>query len=288
VQLPRADIKPYHESYFSDTKPLIILNPSSEHKPSANAVTSEVSASKPLYSRSGSESLATSEAPVNKPLYSRSGSQSFGPVEGLAATLHARILGGQEGNSKARQDALVVKEESDEPSSRRSDCMMLDDKHCYQRRESAGLDQNEGKSEDCVMGMDCGETIHVSSALPVQGMDVVKTEANEGMKVPDSAEDACGRMAHHYQNGSLKRASPVIQAPARSHKKQLLETGIAYCETDAGVSSVSAVVSNASQPLAISAISSPELNSGKSTPIPPIEDPSERRQMEDREEGNGL
>jgi hypothetical protein len=51
------------------------------------------------------------------------------------------------------------------------------------------------------------------------------------------------------------------------------------------VSSVSAVVSNASQPLAISAISSPELNSGKSTPVPPIDDPSERRHVEDREEG---
>lgn len=265
MQLPRADIKPYHESYFSDTKPLIIVNSTSEHKPSASVCASEVAASKHMYSRSGSE--------------------SFGPVEGLAATLHARILGGQEGGSKPGQDALIVKEEADERVARRSDCMMFDDGHCHQRRESARLDQSEGKSDDRSVGMDCGETSHVASAAPVPATDVVKTEANEGMKVPDSAEDVFGRTSHHYQNGSLKRPSPVIQAPSRSHKKQLLESGMAYGETDAGVSSVSAVVSNASQPLAISAISSPELNSGKSTPVPPIADPSERRKMEDREEG---
>lgn len=271
VQLPRADIKPYHESYFSDTKPLIIVNSTSEHKPSTSVATSEVSASKPLYSRSGSE--------------------SFGPVEGLAATLHARIVGGQENSSKPGQDALVVKEEADERAARRSDCMLYNDRHCHQRREPTNLDQNEGKTEDRGMGMDCGEASHVAAAAaaaapaPVPVMDVVKTEANEAMKAPDNAEDAFGRMGHHYQNGSLKRASPVIQAPTRSHKKQLLETGMAHGETDAGVSSVSAVVSNASQPLAISAISSPELNSGKSTPVPPIDDPSERRHVEDREEG---
>lgn len=266
MQLPRADIKPYHESYFSDTKPLIIVNSTSEHKPSASIASSEVSASKPLYSRSGSE--------------------SFGPVEGLAATLHARIVGGQESGSKPGQDALVVKEEADERVSRRSDCMLYDDRHCHQRREPAKLDQqSEGKTEDRGMVMDCGEASHVAVTAPVPAMDVVKTEANEAVKVPDSAEDAFGRTGHHYQNGSLKRASPVIQAPARSHKKQLLDTGTAHSEADAGVSSVSAVVSNASQPLAISAISSPELNSGKSTPVPPIEDPPERRHAEDREEG---
>jgi H3 lysine-79-specific histone-lysine N-methyltransferase len=265
VQLPRADIKPYHESYFSDTKPLIVVNSTSEHKPSSSVATGEVSTSKHLYSRSGSE--------------------SFGPVEGLAATLHARILGGQEGGSKAGQDALIVKEEAEERVARRSDCMMFSDGHYHQRRESARLDKSEGKSDDRGVGVDCGETSHVASATPVPVVDVVKTEASEGVKVPDSAEDVFGRTGHHYQNGSLKRSSPVIQAPSRSHKKQLLESGMPYSETDAGVSSVSAVVSNASQPLAISAISSPELNSGKSTPIPPIEDPSERRHMEDREEG---
>ncbi|PNF35512.1 hypothetical protein B7P43_G04129 [Cryptotermes secundus] len=260
VQLPRADIKPYHESYFSDTKPLIIVNSTSEHKPSTSVATSEVSASKPLYSKSGSE--------------------SFGPVEGLAATLHARIVGGQENSSKPGQDSLVVKEEADDRAARHSDCMMYNDRHCHQRREPANLGQSEAKTEDR------GEASRVAAAVPVPAMDVVKTEANEAMKVPDSAEDAFGRTGHHYQNGSLKRASPVIQAPTRSHKKQLLETGMAHGETDAGVSSVSAVVSNASQPLAISAISSPELNSGKSTPVPPIDDPSERRRrrVEDREE----
>ncbi|KAF3423108.1 hypothetical protein E2986_06738 [Frieseomelitta varia] len=58
VQLPRADIKPYHESYFSD-------NPQSltqAHPPS---------------------SLHTSQAASNGELL---------PVEGLAASLHARIL----------------------------------------------------------------------------------------------------------------------------------------------------------------------------------------------------
>ncbi|PNF35508.1 hypothetical protein B7P43_G04129 [Cryptotermes secundus] len=262
VQLPRADIKPYHESYFSDTKPLIIVNSTSEHKPSTSVATSEVSASKPLYSKSGSE--------------------SFGPVEGLAATLHARIVGGQENSSKPGQDSLVVKEEADDRAARHSDCMMYNDRHCHQRREPANLGQSEAKTEDR------GEASRVAAAVPVPAMDVVKTEANEAMKVPDSAEDAFGRTGHHYQNGSLKRASPVIQAPTRSHKKQLLETGMAHGETDAGVSSVSAVVSNASQPLAISAISSPELNSGKSTPVPPIDDPSERRRrrVEDREEGS--
>lgn len=58
VQLPRADIKPYHESYFSD-------NPQSlaqAHPP---------------------PSLHSSQAVSNGELL---------PVEGLAASLHARIL----------------------------------------------------------------------------------------------------------------------------------------------------------------------------------------------------
>jgi H3 lysine-79-specific histone-lysine N-methyltransferase len=269
VQLPRADIKPYHESYFSDTKPLIIVNQTSDQKPPATGTGAEVCASKPHYSGSGSE--------------------SFGPVEGLAATLHARIVGGQEGSSKPGQDTLVVKEEADEQIDGRSDCMMYDDRHRHQRTELK-LDESEGKTRDCGMVLDRREVSHIATATsapqpPLPAMDVVKTEANEVMKVPDSAEDVFGRTGHHYHNGSLKRASPVIQGPTRPHKKQLLENGMTLSETDGGVSSVSAVVTNASQPLAISAISSPELNSGKSTPVPATEDPPEQRHLDDREEG---
>lgn len=270
VQLPRADIKPYHESYFSDTKPLIIVNPTSDHKPPAAGTTPEVCA--------------------NKPHYTGSGSNSFGPVEGLAATLHARIVGGQESSSKPGHDTLVVKEEADEQMDRRSDCMMYDDRHRHQRTELTNLDESEGKSEDHGMVLDRGEISHIATAtsapqtsLPT--MDVVKTEANEVIKAADSVEDVFGRTGHHYHSGSLKRASPVIQGPTRLHKKQLLENGMALSETDGGVSSVSAVVTNASQPLPISAISSPELNSGKSTPVPPTEDLPEQRHLDDREEG---
>jgi H3 lysine-79-specific histone-lysine N-methyltransferase len=275
VQLPRADIKPYHESYFSDTKPLIIVNSTPDHKPPTTVAMTEVSASKLHYSRSGSE--------------------SFGPVEGLAATLHARIVGRQEGSSKPGQDALVVKEEADERITQRSDCMMYDDRHHHQRMESIALDQSEGKTEDHGMVMNqrfenLGEINHGTAVTsgpqtPVPTVDVVKTEVNEGIKAPDSAEDAFGRLGQHYHNGSLKRASPVIQGPTRPHKQQLMENGMVLGETDGGVSSVSAVVTNASQPLAISAISSPEVNSGKSTPVPPVEDLLERRHVEDREEG---
>jgi len=211
-------------------------------------------------------------------------------VEGLAATLHARIVGGQESSSKAGHDTLVVKEEADEQIDRRSDCMMYDDRHRHQRTELTNLDESEGKSRDHGMVLDRGEISHIAAAtsapqpsLPT--MDVVKTETNEVMKAADSVEDVFGRTGHHYHSGSLKRASPVIQGPTRLHKKQLLENGMALSETDGGVSSVSAVVTNASQPLAISAISSPELNSGKSTPVPPTEDLPEQRHLDDREEG---
>ncbi|PSN43720.1 hypothetical protein C0J52_13998 [Blattella germanica] len=204
VQLPRADIKPYHESYFTDTKPSII---SSEHKQ-----TPDVSTSK---------------------------SHSFAPVEGLAATLHARIVGGQETAPKnTQQDMLVVKEETEE----RSTCMMYE--------------QNSASA-------------------------VVKTEANEGTGTKsESVDDPYGRVSHHYHNGSLKRASPVIQGPSRPHKKQIVENGLSIGESDGGVSSVSAVVTNASQPLAISAISSPEGNSGKSTPVVPAMDEAPERREE--------
>ncbi|XP_077269579.1 DOT1 like histone lysine methyltransferase grappa isoform X2 [Temnothorax americanus] len=67
VQLPRADIKPYHESYFSD-------NPS-------QSLTQSHSAASPLHS---SQNTSNGE---------------LLPVEGLAASLHARILNNRNNNN---------------------------------------------------------------------------------------------------------------------------------------------------------------------------------------------
>lgn len=69
VQLPRADIKPYHESYFTD-------NP-------AQSLTQSHSAPPPLHS--------SSQATSNGELL---------PVEGLAASLHARILNNHNNSGK--------------------------------------------------------------------------------------------------------------------------------------------------------------------------------------------
>jgi len=68
VQLPRADIKPYHESYFSD-------NPS-------QSLTQAHSAASPLHS---SQNTSNGE---------------LLPVEGLAASLHARILNNHNSSGK--------------------------------------------------------------------------------------------------------------------------------------------------------------------------------------------
>lgn len=70
VQLPRADMKPYHESYFSDnpTPPLTQSHTSSSHH------SSQVSSNR--------DGL---------------------PVEGLAASLHARIINNQNSNIKSDQ-----------------------------------------------------------------------------------------------------------------------------------------------------------------------------------------
>ncbi|KAI4481422.1 hypothetical protein M0804_009542 [Polistes exclamans] len=70
VQLPRADIKPYHESYFSDN-----LTQSLTHSHS-------------------SSSIHSSQASSNGELL---------PVEGLAASLHARILNNHNGTNKSDQ-----------------------------------------------------------------------------------------------------------------------------------------------------------------------------------------
>lgn len=68
VQLPRADIKPYHESYFSDN-------------PSQSLTQSHPTAS----------SLHSSQSTPNGELL---------PVEGLAASLHARILNNPNSSGK--------------------------------------------------------------------------------------------------------------------------------------------------------------------------------------------
>ncbi|KAK0181553.1 hypothetical protein PV327_003828 [Microctonus hyperodae] len=70
VQLPRADIKPYHESYFADNPTTQMMN---QTQPAA-----------PLHSSSQSTSSANGDV----------------PVEGLAASLHARILNNHSGNGK--------------------------------------------------------------------------------------------------------------------------------------------------------------------------------------------
>ncbi|KAF7381235.1 hypothetical protein HZH68_016110 [Vespula germanica] len=72
VQLPRADIKPYHESYFSDN-PSQSLTHSHSHS---------------------SASIHSSQTSSNGELL---------PVEGLAASLHARILNNHNGTNKTDQ-----------------------------------------------------------------------------------------------------------------------------------------------------------------------------------------
>lgn len=72
VQLPRADIKPYHESYFSDNPSQSLTHP---HPHS-------------------SSSIHSSQTSSNGELL---------PVEGLAASLHARILNNHNGTNKTDQ-----------------------------------------------------------------------------------------------------------------------------------------------------------------------------------------
>ena len=73
VQLPRADIKPYHESYFAD-------NPSSSIS----------------QSHSNSSTVQSSQ--------STSANGEIVPLEGLAATLHARMLNNQNSNNSSKTE----------------------------------------------------------------------------------------------------------------------------------------------------------------------------------------
>ncbi|KYN43096.1 Histone-lysine N-methyltransferase, H3 lysine-79 specific [Trachymyrmex septentrionalis] len=87
VQLPRADIKPYHESYFSD-------NPS-------QSLTQSHSAASPLHS---SQNTSNGE---------------LLPVEGLAASLHARILNH---NSSGKTESTLSGSRRYQPYPRYSTC----------------------------------------------------------------------------------------------------------------------------------------------------------------------
>lgn len=293
VQLPRADIKPYHESYFADTKPPIIVGTSQDHKLGNTIAQPEVSCAKPP-SRNGSET-------------------SFAPVEGLAATLRARILGGRE-TSNAKHvrspDSLTVKVEIDDTTNRRSDCVLYDDRQLHQRLDMVKSEKKfDPESKLCEEQRKTSEQINLpQTAVPQLNANLntaniqivassvdVKTELIEGTPKSESDENF-GKINPGSQYHGNKRASPVILGPVRLTKKQHLSGSTSVdcgSEADSGVSSLSSLMTNASQPLAISAISSPELNSGKSTPtlpLPSIGDEqvlerSSSRLAEDREEG---
>lgn len=199
VQLPRAEMKPYHESYFTETKDL---------KPGK------------VFS---------------------STQQSFAPVEGLAATLHARIL--NDGLNTPIQSE--VKEENDTGP---SDCMLYD-KFGQSRIADKRPNADEGQ---------LGEKKHfglvrnsVLSNSVIQNT-VVKTEGKGKNYQVRNSSDSDRKLV------TQKRSSPIIHGPIRPVKKSHVT------DVDADVPSV---VTAANQPLAISAISSPENNSGKSTPF---------------------
>lgn len=137
--LPRADIKPYHESYFTDTKPPVSL----------------------------------------KMVENNDSNKNFIP-EGLAATLHARVL-----------NAPVIKEEVDESRLNR-ECNLTERRNNFT------------------------ESKHITPAsqpgtLPYQNESVmqnIKTEVCDNAKSPAS-----------FQYLSQKRVSPIIQGPIRTSRK---------------------------------------------------------------------
>jgi H3 lysine-79-specific histone-lysine N-methyltransferase len=94
VQLPRADIKPYHESYFTDNKPIVMATTTM--------------------------TPTRGQHPVDD--------ESYGPVEGLAASLHARIVNNTSHLDKSQPSpGLVPKDEF--PSSEQNDCIMQQNKN---------------------------------------------------------------------------------------------------------------------------------------------------------------
>lgn len=295
VQLPRADIKPYHESYFSDTKPPIIVSSplaQQDQKPPVSVQSEEAVTPKPHYPRTVDDG-------------------SFAPVEGLAATLRARILGDRETTTpeRVRPDSLSVKVEV-EDSGRRSDCMMYENRQQVRRIEALKPEreyEQDGELEEqryaTIQGSEESKKMRVPQSSTAQSnMAIiqnvastveVKTEVVDGSTKPlCDSEDTfvkSGNMNGQYH--SNKRASPVIQGPVRHHKKQHLcstSNSEIPAEGDSGISSVSSV----GQSLAINAASSPELNSGLSTPSTPStsaagEQGSERsssRLIEERDE----
>ncbi|KAK6624551.1 hypothetical protein RUM44_011410 [Polyplax serrata] len=213
VQLPRADIKPYQESYFTDTKDF----------------------------KSTSIKNFTGSQP------------NFAPVEGLAATLHARIL-----NDGSQNE---VKEETD---SAPSDCMLY-------KYNSIRTPEERSDVQKCELDVSFGDiqdkkhmALYRNSVLSssIIQTSVVKSEGSEKTCIGRNGDFSDKKLL------TQKRASPVIHGPIRPMKKSHMSEGVA---------DISSVVTNASQPLAISAISSPENNSGKSTPY----NEEERRQPEE-------
>ncbi|XP_046998857.1 histone-lysine N-methyltransferase, H3 lysine-79 specific isoform X1 [Schistocerca americana] len=299
VQLPRADIKPYHESYFSDTKPPIIVSAAlaqQDHKPPVSVQSEEAATPKPHYSGSVDDG-------------------SFAPVEGLAATLRARILGDRETATPEhvrRPDSLSVKIEV-EDSAKRSDCMMYENRQQVQRVDALKPEheyEQENELEEqrisdpryvTTLSSDEAKKMRVPHSSTAQSNTAiiqnvastveVKTEVVEGSTKPlsETEESFLKSSNVNSQYHSNKRASPVIQGPVRHHKKQHLCTNSEIpAEGDSGISSVSSI----GPTLAINAASSPELNSGISTPSTPStsaagEQGSERsssRLIEERDE----
>ena len=208
VQLPRADIKPYQESYFTDMK---------DFKPN---------------------STKTYTCPQ----------PNFAPVEGLAATLHARLLNDGSSISPAND----VKEESDTAV---LDCMHYDSK--YNSIRTVDKRPEIPKIEVCPPYVEVQDKKHMAMYRSSVLSTSMVHNATIKSEIPD--RNFTGRNADYKDRKSIpqKRASPVIHGPIRSSKKSHLAESVA---------DISSVVNNASQPLAISAISSPENNSGKSTP----------------------
>ncbi|KAE8746954.1 hypothetical protein FOCC_FOCC006374 [Frankliniella occidentalis] len=168
VQLPRADIKPYHESYFTDSKPPL----SSAKAPSR------------------SESTPSAD---------------FAPVEGLAATLHARILNGQELGSSATSgpSTSTIKEEADESSH----TLMAADSSRLPHEPSPDLDPERTRSADGHLE-DKPQSCSADSSIKMEGT----------LNGPTS-----DRTSNRPDRPPSKRSSPLIHGPSRPFKKQCLD-----------------------------------------------------------------
>lgn len=176
--LPRADIKPYQESYFTDTKP-------------------------PMWLKvvENSDCLPKSQ---------------FVP-EGLAATLHARVL----------NNVPVIKEEIDEPKANRE----------YNVYELNRENERETERSITYLEQKIHNPVNRSSSIPYSNETVtqnIKTEVFDSVKSPTS-----------FQCVPQKRVSPVIQAPIPIHRKILNSTPCVINKESAGtLESVNTTVVN--------------------------------------------